>query len=1250
MLPPRPVVVEAFVDACRACAHEDHGTVPAEVARHLGRELWRRRHSWLVEALDPIGGRGPAESAQAAVEDREQPFRDGVDDRTPIPETTTHHDRYGATRSAFQRYHSVVLDREQDLRALLGAVHGPGAYHVIEAPAFAGKTAFMVELYRRLRAQGCPTAVFYVVDRYANRAQDFLEAVVGQLIDALPPNEGIAPPEERPAQFARLWSDFAALGTTERPAVLLVDALDEQLGTDGVSQLLPVHLSGHAHVVVATRSLPDFRGAVPRHHALATSLVSVVPLTPSPHAEARSDDAHRHLADWLSSSDPVPERIATLLCVAGAPLTRHDLADLLGLSVGQIARHLHGVERCLLPLSIEAGGIGYQWAHVTYGGFVDEWVGSGGYVQEVQHVLAWAERHAERGWPETTPPFLLHGLHQFLRTHRDLAGRNRLVELVTITRRQRLLATYGHDGMFLETIAWAREEVRENGGDSPEALELLFTLGLHQVAATAGTVSLPKGLLGLLVRSGQRNQAEGIALCVEERYRACALAEVSEALVDIGAGQRATEIADQAWKFAALDTDPYWQLVALQACARAGRRTGGDIPQVAMGGYLDEDDQRLHIGCAEYYLELSDPEKARAALDRLFAYERAHTDTYSWTLADASAVLCALGDLKAAVSVTRRALAARKNRLDLGGDQGVAPVGRVVRALVRAGRIDEAAAIASGIENTEDYLRAGVHGALIEALLQGGHRSRADTVLAHETRLAASLQVASVRLAALAHLRAAQAHGGHADVQVMDHLARTADTIHDLDWHELIVGLVALGKGFLAAGHREQAVEAARAALARSRHEHPLFPEDTVQALIAESIEAGDIHGARRTAEAEPDPRWRETLLRPIQYAEATAGRPRPASEYGKWPSKDRARLAVALSTAEETASVARDLAYDVVSQAGLLERRPGRFDDRAEWAAALLALEALQHIDGVDRWADAAARIQPVAKRCEALATLSRCIRATEVRTADVLLQKAVEQASRLRNRDNRVSTLCAVLTAAGPLRESIPGVARATTVLRQTIGRPTRTADIESSLTAAAALSRAGLLELARPLVLDAYEVYEATAHPSPDEPYGDGHRLCEALARVGLHDSALPLAERLAMPFTLVDIAKGYREAGDLRAAGRVVEQAYAAWRARGWGFDSVEILIAPLLEAGRVDLAKSLFLDYELEGERGEPVHVFFRGLVMNGRASEALSMACGLELISWRTAALVGWCTAPTWPSDMRHRLLRLLQDHVLSIR
>ncbi|WP_371664741.1 hypothetical protein [Streptomyces sp. NBC_00280] len=617
--PPKLVVVEAFVDACRLCAREDHGEVPPKVARHLGRELWRERHSWLVEALDPIGGRKPTEPAQAAIEKREQAVRDAVGDR-PFVESA-HHDRYGATRSAFESYHSKVLDRDGELRDLLDAVRGPGAYHVIEGPAFVGKTAFMVELYRRLHAQGCPTVVFYVVDRIANSSQDFLDAGVGQLLTALRSDERIAAPEERATQFTRLWTAFAALGTAECPAVLLVDGLDEQLDA-GISPLLPVQVYGHAHVVVATRSLPDFRAAVPRHHAMAARRVSLFSLSLSPHAKAWNDDAKRHLQGWLSSADPDRERIATVLCVAGAPLTRHDLADLLGVSVGRIAQHLHAVERCLLPLAVEATGIGYQWAHATYGQFVDDWVGRGRYTEEIHHVLTWARCHAEKGWPETTPPFLLHGLHHFLRTHAAVAGGNHLVDLVTTARRRRLLETYGHDGVFLETIALAREELNRTGGDSAHDLESHFRLDLNQLTVMSRVHLLPRGLLRLLVQSGLAKQAEGVALAVEERGRAEALAEVSEALVDVGDPVRAREIVDQAWKFTSIPDDPYWQLVAMHACARAARKAGSAISDLPIHAYAGSGDQRVQCALAAYWAEIGDREAACTALDQLLASEQ----------------------------------------------------------------------------------------------------------------------------------------------------------------------------------------------------------------------------------------------------------------------------------------------------------------------------------------------------------------------------------------------------------------------------------------------------------------------------------------------------------------------------------------------------------------------------------------------------------------------------------------------------
>ncbi|MEW2529508.1 hypothetical protein [Streptomyces sp. NPDC047071] len=1242
--PPRWEVIEAFVDACRAAAVARYGDLPPEAVPQLRRSLWRQRHADLVRAVGPRRPRAAAAPREPAAEEAE-PGGPG-----PVPESV--HDRYGATRSAFESYHSVVLDREEDLARLLAAVRGPGAYHVIEAPAFAGKTAFTVELYRRLRAQGCPTAVFYVVDRYAHRSQDFLEAAIGQLLTALRSQEPLAPPEERPAQFARLWTGFAALGTAGRPAVLLVDGLDEQLTADGVSPLLPVHVFGHAHVVVATRCLPDFRAAVPRHHALAATPVHVVPLKTSPHAEARHDDAQRHLEHWLSSAEPMPERVATLLRVAAAPLTRHDLADLLDLGVGRVARHLRGIERCLLPLALECGGTGYQWAHATYGEFVDHWVGKARSAQEIHQVIAWADRYADDGWPGTTPPFLLHGLHHFVRAHRELVGGTRLVDLVNTARRRRLLAVYGHEATFLETIAFAREALRApEGPASDRVLELQFRLDVHHLTATASTAGLPSGLLGLLVRSGQARQAEGIALCVQETHRAEALAEVAEANLDTGATERARELADRAWAFAPARGDAYWQFVALGACARAARGTGAGIPPFAPGDWLEGADQRVRCACAQYLLEAGEPEAARSVLVELLAHAPAYGPFYAWVLADAAAALSRLGDLDAAVDLARRASSRERGDFLLGSN-GTVPVGRVVGDLVRAARVEDACALASMATSDADYLRAGLHAALAEALAAEGHRARAAAVLERELSRAAALRHESMRFVSLASLRAAQAKCGDGDVPAMRRLVRSADAVVFPDWY-VSLGLTKLGEGLLAAGDRDGAVRAARHALAFSgRSSHP-FTDDLMHQVVEASIEVGDRAGARRVAEANPNLAWRGPSVRAVEIAEAAAGHLAAADGCATWDAEHRAELALAWAQAGRTAA-ARDLAHGVIDEWNGRHRPAGQ-PDGTLWAAVLRAVEALHRSDGAAHCATTLARMRPVARRAESLAKLSACCRTTRAEAADALLDKAVGLALRLRDDLQCLAALGAVVGAAGPLREHPAAADRAIAAFRRRAAHVTDGAAAGLHAAMAVALSRAGLDEEARGFAGEAYEFArsvgaERDVSAGADRDVEDAYRVGEALTRVGMNDHALRLAEDLGLPFALPDIVQSYAAAGDTATAGRVAEKAVAAWAevGRGDAF-TTEMFLGPLLRAGRVDLAEPMLRTSLAEDlDFGGVARAYFTGMVAQGLAGTALSQARGLESRYWKAAALVAWGTAAAWPLDVRRRHVRLLREHVVE--
>ncbi|WP_371664740.1 hypothetical protein [Streptomyces sp. NBC_00280] len=602
-----------------------------------------------------------------------------------------------------------------------------------------------------------------------------------------------------------------------------------------------------------------------------------------------------------------------------------------------------------------------------------------------------------------------------------------------------------------------------------------------------------------------------------------------------------------------------------------------------------------------------------------------------------AATLSLLGDVDGAADFARKALGTAAVG-SLGGNSG-SKIGRVLRGLIHASRIEEAAEIASLVDESHGGLWGATHAVLIEALYEAGHSSYADALVERDLVTAAAMRNPLESRLCSARLRAAQAKGGNGDGAAMYQLWQSTETVEYNDRELEVEFLVELGEGLVTVGRCDDAARVARQALALNERLSNPFDSYTVHKLTVAMIEAGDLPGARRLAEENPNSAYGDTSLRAVQLAEAAAGNLGPLDVYARWPPMDRARLAASLADTEGAARSASDLAHGVVAQV----ISEGRDADGILWAATLLAVEVLRYTDGVADCEALLSRIRPVGRRAEALAKLSHCCRATDDTTADRLLTKAVDQASRLRKEDTRVSALCAVLRAAGPLRDSTPGIPRVAAAIGRYVEKPgPKRAGVGAS--AAMALWDSGLSEHARQFALKAYGL---TRREDNDE---DWHLVCYALTRIGMYGSALRMAEGVGFSLILADIAKSCAEAGDLRTAGQAAERGLQTWQAEGSYDDpgEAEALIDAMLHAQRPDLAVTLFKEYQDQSfEPERVVQALTHGLVMQGHASEALSLARSLRLQSCRAQALVSWGSAPAWPLDMHRRNLRLLQEHAL---
>lgn len=1123
------------------------------------------------------------------------------------------HDPYLKTRNAIENHHHDVLDRDEELQRLLDDLpHAPASYRVVEGPAFAGKTAFMVELHRRVRSLGWPSAAFYVVDRYTNEAEHFLEAVIGQLLVTLGVDEPLRPRGERDEQFDRVWDAFAALGTDDAPALLLLDGLDEQRSAE-ISRLLPVHLQGHVHVIVATRHLPDYRTTAHRYHPLSSA--ATLELDVSPHASGKAEDAKRELETWFCSSSSVREDIATALLVAGAPLSRHDLADLLNLSVGEVAAELCQIERCLLPL-----GSGYQWAHAKYSEFVDGWVRTR-QTEMVRRMLAWADSYAQAGWKETTPSFLLHGLHHFLHKHRSTVGTGRLGDLVTNARRQRLLVTDGHDRTFVETIELAREELADSDAESR------FRLAVHLFAVQRATRLRPPGVLRLLVLTGQEEQAEGIAVCVEATHRADALAEVAQALAEIGNTEDAQRIVDLAWRFAHVPKDEYWRLKALLACASAAQQAGARLPQIPIEDLLSDDrqEQRFFGVGAKLLATTGQPDAAIAAINRVVdLHEFRGKESLAWVLVDAAVAHLLLDDPDSSVAMMHKIF--HSDVFDYIPCDG--EVGWIASELVRRDRLPEAVQLADQIEKLKnDELRTEVGCALIEALCEKGEPHLAKTIFQRELEAARSIRHRQTKLASLALLRRTQAKCGSADISA---IAELLIDISSLDQDRDTVRCMAvLGEALLVGGHAEEASSLARRALVTLSWCHNPFEDITMEHLVTAFIQQGDLSAAQALADRG---RSGPTHLA-IEIAEASAGRIRSLHDLAGRPPLHVARIAVALAPHDRTNAM--KLATKVLSRRG----------DREGRQAALHAIEAIYLVDGAENCEALLDRITDAGQRAEALAKLANCCRATDRTTAERLTSKALKIARRRRGDRNRMSALGSVLHQTGPLTEADPGVQPTTEALAQILDRSRGAHRVELGALAATSLHHAGLHEQAKRFAMKAYEAYEDS--DDDDDALGD---LYAALSAVGEYDLLVGSGSEIYEYRAYIEMAKAAVRDADTDSATKLAQKAFDVVWATSW-FNDDEFMTASwvqdMLDTGRVDLALRLFERFEyFEGEH--LVHTLIQGMTTHGREDEALAMCSGFEIYSWRAAGLVACGLAPTWPAEMRLRNLHLLKDVVIG--
>ncbi|MDX2559885.1 hypothetical protein PV371_09505 [Streptomyces sp. TX20-6-3] len=454
-----------------------------------------------------------------------------------------------------------------ELAAFCRADSGP-AYAHWRADAWAGKTALMAWLALD-PPPGVRIVPFFVTARLGaqNDVAAYTDVVLEQLAELA--GEGLPAlltAATREAHLLRLYASAAeACAARGERLVLLVDGLDEDRGvTTGadahsIASLLPYGL----RVIVAGRPNPPLPADVPEDHPLRTAVVRT--LAPSPRAHAIRTDAERELKRLLEAGGLSYDLLA-LLTAAGGGLTADDLAEL----TAAVPYRVKDVLRTGPGRTFAVRGETYLLAHEELATGAREMLGERELARWRAVLHTWADGWRERGWPDGTPDYLLHGYLPMLRAEGDV---ERLVDCAVDGRRhERLLAVTGGDAAALGEIGAGEDAVLGPGyrQDAVTSAALRLAMGRTRLVRESGVV--PLALLSGWAAVGMPDRAVALARSREGVDAVAGLCTVAGKLLDVGEPERAMELVDEAEELTeTLTADDFYGSVASVVTRLLGR-------------------------------------------------------------------------------------------------------------------------------------------------------------------------------------------------------------------------------------------------------------------------------------------------------------------------------------------------------------------------------------------------------------------------------------------------------------------------------------------------------------------------------------------------------------------------------------------------------------------------------------------------------------------------------------------------------
>ncbi|MEW2093896.1 hypothetical protein AB0932_30130 [Streptomyces sp. NPDC006682] len=504
-----------------------------------------------------------------------------------------------------------VVDREVELAELAAFATDRGSeahrYAWWQARPWAGKSALLSWFVLEKRPADVDVVGYFIARRFDNNDRtSFLDSVNRQL--ATVAGQKISALRRRtPELFHELLrAAAAAAGSRGRMLLLAVDGLDEdegtRLGGDSIAALLPPNPPPHLRVVVTSRPNPGVPNDVGIGHPLRNRSM-VRQLSPVTAATAARDTAVDELARLLDDR-PVGIGIVGLLAAARGGLRAPDLAELLKQYRYDVDKRLRSItgRSLVIDRTVFSSDPAYVLGHEELLQAAAHQLGDLAQYEEM--LCNWADTYHRLGWPETTPPFLLHHNIRLLQRTGDAAHQTAFA--LDARRQQRLLATAGAD-IALGDLDRATDAVT---GDSPADLEILAVAAASRDLVSVAARPMPRDIPRAFARLGDLSRARILALASPDPVgKAYALADITRTLVASGnkeAQSKAVEWAEEAER---------WMLTALR---QADPRHGG----------IDEAEGAAEVACA---LIESGRQEAAAALLKEASCE-------AWDFIDAATV------------------------------------------------------------------------------------------------------------------------------------------------------------------------------------------------------------------------------------------------------------------------------------------------------------------------------------------------------------------------------------------------------------------------------------------------------------------------------------------------------------------------------------------------------------------------------------------------------------------------------------